>query len=827
MRLILVFIFAFLSCALKAHDSTQINQSVRDFARMVKNNEQKAPQERNYLFFFSGIEVDKTNFLAKEYINGGQEMFVHNQDYNNSLQKIKDFNTYQSSKNRKKALYVFHGRYFLNYYGRDNTDSNTNTNTNTNTDTISSISVIEIEIKGNKEKNFYKALKKALKDKKLERKAVERNRNENELIKRIYNELKNQQVNTEEFIIAFIVEEYHAYYDELPLGKTIDDIEPKIEVISRAWYQYLDIRKTLTLNLGKLKINTPNFNFGIGESQTVPISSFNPERGASAVYSKALNELVSKVTEPSFQEQIFDYLTDLANFIQRWQHYTNTIKNLTKEDKIKKLINDKNLMLEILRNIDQKLKEMQVGSRHTGNLVIEGFGGNVKVVLKDGNTSLEIIPLSTTEKQLLDFLGFQNDKLERWYEAFVYLEGKYDEEIRRYNEDACRFCPPEKKVCKLACEEMEKLYQRAGANATAEAALKKLCRNLENFGNAKPHYYYKEKVADEETLHYISCFRLFSDTELAEFFKDITQQIIDNPNHLSNRVNNTDLKSDDKLIDCSVFEAWYIVYLAKGTLKYKTDFVLLKQVANMLYDGSLEKLGGLDGLVDIIKKNVSAPCHTCDSNKDYLEKMDKYLESVVYFANTFHNATNFRTVFSKGIVSENKGQRAGAIFMLKALNRDKSIRPTEFEKKYSGCEADAIVGSKIYEFKSWSPRGDEEEEDEEQKYDRSKSSFWNFERGYQSYGQFLCYLRNITTLDDLEYIFDKDNIEKNGENDAENYVKLRFQNLFKIKANDIFNANPTLFNNTTINIPNATVLQNLADQGLLIGHPVFNFITVR
>lgn len=246
-------------------------------------------------------------------------------------------------------------------------------------------------------------------------------------------------------------------------------------------------------------------------------------------------------------------------------------------------------------------------------------------------------------------------------------------------------------------------------------------------------------------------------------------------------------------IDIGIVKAWKLLYDAKGTLKYKTDFVLLKQVAKMQNNTILlERLGGREGLVDIIRKNEFAPCYTCSNNKDYLEKMDEYLQSVEYFANTFHNTTDFGKVFSKGIVSGNKGQRAGAIFMLKVLNRDKSIRPTGFERSYpkvgtvAGCEADAIMGSKIYEFKSWSPRGDEDEEDEEQKYDKSKSSFWNFERGYQSYGQFLCYLRNINSLNDLEYVFDKDNIEKNGEANAENYVKLRFQGLFQNKQNEIF-----------------------------------------
>jgi hypothetical protein len=47
------------------------------------------------------------------------------------------------------------------------------------------------------------------------------------------------------------------------------------------------------------------------------------------------------------------------------------------------------------------------------------------------------------------------------------------------------------------------------------------------------------------------------------------------------------------------------------------------------------------------------------------------------------------------------------MFMLKVLNSDHSIIPTQFEDRLTGplanCEPDARVGTKILEFKSWSP----------------------------------------------------------------------------------------------------------------------------
>lgn len=57
---------------------------------------------------------------------------------------------------------------------------------------------------------------------------------------------------------------------------------------------------------------------------------------------------------------------------------------------------------------------------------------------------------------------------------------------------------------------------------------------------------------------------------------------------------------------------------------------------------------------------------------------------------------------------------------------------------------------------------DNGEEDAEQKYDPTKSQFWNFERGYSGYSQFICYLQNITTLDDLNFIFDQKLLQLHG-----------------------------------------------------------------
>jgi hypothetical protein len=53
-------------------------------------------------------------------------------------------------------------------------------------------------------------------------------------------------------------------------------------------------------------------------------------------------------------------------------------------------------------------------------------------------------------------------------------------------------------------------------------------------------------------------------------------------------------------------------------------------------------------------------------------------------------------------------------------------------------------------------------------------------------------------------------------------AKEKMQVVFRLNATAIFNAKPILF--TSLGIPNETVLFDLADRGLLINHPVLNFV---
>jgi hypothetical protein len=268
-----------------------------------------------------------------------------------------------------------------------------------------------------------------------------------------------------------------------------------------------------------------------------------------------------------------------------------------------------------------------------------------------------------------------------------------------------------------------------------------------------------------------------SDAELIAFAKDILVNTTSNE-HIANKLHQ---------IDEEIVRAWKLVYDAKETLNYKTDFVLLKQVASMQNNTNLlERLGGRAGLLDIIKKNIRAGCNTCNaSSAPHLQMMAEYLEDVADFALKYgSNTLGFDLVLRDLKSSSTYNVLEPSAYTIKVL-RAESLNVESFEQSIGNCQPDArLTNGTIVECKSWTPRDkDEEEENSQDKYDKSKSGFWNLSHGYGSYGQFLCYLRNTTAMNRLEYYFDREKLIRQGQADPEAYVKGIFKTLFQTTNN--------------------------------------------
>lgn len=217
-----------------------------------------------------------------------------------------------------------------------------------------------------------------------------------------------------------------------------------------------------------------------------------------------------------------------------------------------------------------------------------------------------------------------------------------------------------------------------------------------------------------------------------------------------------------------------------------------------------QSLGGDAVLKDILGKFASAQCNGCGNNITWVQFMDEYLKDVVYFVETYKmtSKTGASSVFSSGITSKSLGQVYGAAYMLKVLRANPSIHPNAFEARIpatgglNGCNPDAKIGEVILEFKSWSPNnsdtdvGSMGEDDDEADITKGKSYFTKFsENSYvagksSSYTQFLCYLNQIKSMDELTYYFNKELINKRGQTSELGYVKSVFKDLYTNNKDD-------------------------------------------
>lgn len=99
---------------------------------------------------------------------------------------------------------------------------------------------------------------------------------------------------------------------------------------------------------------------------------------------------------------------------------------------------------------------------------------------------------------------------------------------------------------------------------------------------------------------------------------------------------------------------------------------------------------------------------------------------------------------------------------------------------------------------------------------RDSSSALSFEKSKFS-NQFKQYLQSLSTagndISKLKYVF-------NGKKVSEKEVKEAFVKLFNRKVEEIFNANPSLFNNDQFKIFTVADLEKVT-----ASHPIFNFLS--
>jgi hypothetical protein len=293
-----------------------------------------------------------------------------------------------------------------------------------------------------------------------------------------------------------------------------------------------------------------------------------------------------------------------------------------------------------------------------------------------------------------------------------------------------------------------------------------------------------------------------------------------------------------------ILSAWKLVKKTKST-GFRKDFAALRKLAGLLNNADfLQRVENIQGIEALLRANARQPCKTCDNSqaKTYLRNFDYYLDDVAHLV-LGKNAENFHRVVAD-LKNTTFSFMEGAAHAIKVIHLQ-PINPTIYEAPLTGCRADAREGTKIIEFKSWKSEDNLVEEDREASdeteptFNTTKSMFFNFRKGYVKISQFLCYLRNISNMTNLEYYFDAGKItNKTTEDTKIIYVKECFRdmmyntttNQLTAKGTDVFN---TIFGNVNIRATLFDLNSTVTPQNQFIvivadlNNGFYNFINVR
>ena len=276
------------------------------------------------------------------------------------------------------------------------------------------------------------------------------------------------------------------------------------------------------------------------------------------------------------------------------------------------------------------------------------------------------------------------------------------------------------------------------------------------------------------------------------------------------------------------FKTWKLIRSARGSQSsFKTDIDLLKKVSELKQSETfMQRIGGEQGLQDIIKANVRARCKSCgNTGAAYLKNIDEYLDDVKNLADNYHDVDGFGDVLTdiKRINSTGSPNLnvEGAAFMLRVISENESVfinKITKFEGSIddltNGCKYDLQFnnGSKLSfgEFKSY-----------------KESSIGNFAvNGKPTYQQLLTYIGKIDSIDELYYFFDIKKISNI------NIIKKRFKSIFNGNAKAIFESNEALFKKYNRldgkgKIQDWEDFQELTGSENFVNHELLNFIILN
>ncbi|NBB31842.1 hypothetical protein, partial [Cellulophaga sp. BC115SP] len=292
------------------------------------------------------------------------------------------------------------------------------------------------------------------------------------------------------------------------------------------------------------------------------------------------------------------------------------------------------------------------------------------------------------------------------------------------------------------CQDLNTLEARGGTNGNA--GVSKLCSAFPTVASLRPIV--------------TRLLQITNNSEISTILSDITQE--DNSYAVTHYMNN---------FDSNIIDAWQLLNLYNQPFRRRNN-PLLQKVKVLQDDNSfVSKIGGVNGLAEIVAKNSRAPYKGCTNcNATYLRDIDEYLDDVKHFSTFSGVAGGYSTALNLLKSTTTIRKLEPEAFIIRVL-KSENLSVMGFEVAKTGCEPDLVLADNtLCEFKSWKTtltgNADEDNVEEEDydfgntlpSYTTSKTPFENFVSGHTGVKQFIAYLSlpEVSDMGKLRYYFD-------------------------------------------------------------------------
>jgi len=261
--------------------------------------------------------------------------------------------------------------------------------------------------------------------------------------------------------------------------------------------------------------------------------------------------------------------------------------------------------------------------------------------------------------------------------------------------------------------------------------------------------------------------------------------------------------------------SWEAVHNIGTNPAWRTHIPLLENLDDIIsHPILLNKIGGKTKLSDILKKNSASPYAGCNCGQQWFPNIEETVEALGQFANKFNQAKVNSLV--AGLSNSVNSLRRGAVQELKGIrNQISEIIDVQVSLPNTSRIADAQLS------------------DGRWKEIKSTSNILQ-KVGTDDFSQLIAYIQNLTDINKLKYSFDKEILKAPtsagglgllDDVAALKHSKDQMRLVFMNNAQEIFNANPTIFTKFD-EIDDWVDLFELASSNSFVDNPIIKNLVV-